>query len=434
MCCWNSIFRMMRPRHSSFVQVANDIPAMAFVSDVPVANRLVNDDVQIIDIPPVEVHDVETEQGGRAKCLKHLIKKNHANYSVLYHNLQFDNHTPHILSSAYLLGATEQQLRRLYEVESRGMAPWRDPPAEVTDRNWRDLLGQKEYQKGFLDYLEHLLASEFSNDWKKVVQHVMFKGEKPLISGVIGGLGHPLIHLGYAYEMNSRDIAMEAVTLTAVQYNYLHKYFDDKKYTTPPAWQSNSPLEILHRVNQDKRFDALFQWPAISNIDRLFEKHEDLVLEYWNAWDLADPVEQFEKSQEAAVALLVSTVKPSSHAYSFFIVHLLTTSHAVRILLPMVPAKFHIQIVRSWWLLTLAGYIAHLRPTIDPGNVDVDLKGRTWTWVEDQALNSAYATDAHFVKALRAMKEAARTWGDEKEQYLAAAVTFASNFRGWVFS
>lgn len=246
---------------------------------------------------------------------------------------------------------------------------------------------------------------------------------------------------------------MEAVTLTAVQYNYLHKYFDDKKYTTPPAWRSNSPLEILLRVTQDKRFDALFQRPALSNIDRLFEKHEDLVLEYWNAWDLTDPVEQFEKSQEAAVALLVSTVKPSSHAYSFFIVHLLTTSHAVRILLPRVPAKFHIPLVRSWWLLTLAGYIAHLRPTIDPGNVDVDLKGRTWTWVEDQALNSAYATDAHYVKggcnigcgvlelsnadssvALRAMKEAARTWGDEHEQYLAAAVTFASNFRGWVFT
>lgn len=191
MCCWNSIFRMIRPRHSSFIQVANDIPAMTFVSDVPVANRLVNDDVQIIDIPSVEVHDVETEQGGRAKCLKHLIKKNHANYSVLYHQLQFDNHTPHILSSAYLLGATEQQLHRLYEVESRGMAPWRDPPAEVTDRNWRDLLGQKEYQKGYLDYFEHLLASEFSHDWEKVVEHVMFKGEKPLISGVIGGRTSP---------------------------------------------------------------------------------------------------------------------------------------------------------------------------------------------------------------------------------------------------
>ena len=252
--------------------------------------------------------------------------------------------------------------------------------------------------------------------------------------------------------MNSKDIAMEALTLTAVQYNYLHKYLDDKKYTKPPAWQSVSPLEILDKVAGDKRFDKLFSEPAFSNVDTLFKKHEDLVLEYWNAWALTDPVKQFEMSQEAAVALLVATVRPSTHSYSFFIVHLLTTSHAVRILLPCIPAKFHVPLVRQWWLLTLAVYVAHLRPKIDPDNVETDLKGRTWTDVEDQAVNSVYATDAHYVRgtmthrntglvavanevtALRAMKEAAMTWGDVHERYLAAALTFIDNFRGWVFN
>lgn len=191
---------------------------------------------------------------------------------------------------------------------------------------------------------------------------------------------------------------MEALTLSAVQYNYLHKYIDDKQYTRPSTWQSKSPVEILDKLASDKRFDKLFGEPGFDNIDALFEKHEDLVMEYWNAWDLTDPVEQFRLSQEAAVALLVATVRPGTHAYSFFIVHILTTSHAVRVLLPFIPAKFHVSLVRGWWLLTLAVYIAHLRPKIDPDNVESDLKGRGWTYVEDQAVNSPYATDSHYVK------------------------------------
>lgn len=31
------------------------------------------------------------------------------------------------------------------------------------------------------------------------------------------------------------------------------------------------------------------------------------------------------------------------------------------------------------------------------------------------------------------MKEAAKTWGDEDQQYLRAAVTFVNNFQGWDF-
>lgn len=34
--------------------------------------------------------------------------------------------------------------------------------------------------------------------------------------------------------------------------------------------------------------------------------------------------------------------------------------------------------------------------------------------------------------AIRAIREAARTWGDVHERYLRAAVTFVDNFYGWV--
>jgi hypothetical protein len=212
-------------------------------------------------------------------------------------------------------------------------------------------------------------------------------------------VGHPLIHLGYAFEMNCKDIAMEALGLAATQYNFLHKYLDDPGYSKLVSYKSASILELLGSLRDDDRFDNLFDGPGFENIDRLFDKHESLVLEYWNAWTIDEPARQFEHSQEVAVALLVATVPPGTHAYNFFIVHLLTTSHAVRILLPFLPARFHVSLVREWWLLTLAVYIAFQRPKIDPDYVDRSGPiNKNWAYVENKGLTSAWSTDAHYVK------------------------------------
>lgn len=217
--------------------------------------------------------------------------------------------------------------------------------------------------------------------------------------------------------MSSKEIATEALGLASVQYNYLHKYIDDKSYTKPASFSSTSIRELLSKLAEDQRFDGLFKEPGFENVDLLFEKHESLILEYWNAWSINDPVKQFQESQEAAVALLVETVAPGTHSYNFFTCHLLTTSHAIRILLPSMPAKYHVNLVRQWWLLTLAVYIAELRPKIDPDYVPGGVGTKNWGYVEDKALNSPYLADAHYVKGryhVRSSHEklfSANTWG-----------------------
>lgn len=189
---------------------------------------------------------------------------------------------------------------------------------------------------------------------------------------------------------------MESLAMAAAVYSPYHKYIDNPSYTKPSTYTSTSPLEILHKVASDTRFDGLFTNRGYSNIPILFKKHESLLLEYWNAWSITDPNKQFQDSQEAAMALLTQTVLPGTHAYDFFIVHTLTTSHAIRILIPLIPKKFHISLIRQWWLLTLAVYIAQLRPNI---RKDIETKpSKGWKYVEDKAVNGPWATDAHYVK------------------------------------
>lgn len=201
---------------------------------------------------------------------------------------------------------------------------------------------------------------------------------------------------------------MEALGLVCIEYNFLHKYLDDKSYTKPSTFRSGSPLELITKLAKDDRFNSLPKNSSVDDMEEIFTEHEALVLEYWNAWVIDDPLKQFELSQEAAVALLVATVRPGTHAFDFLLVHLLTTSHAVRVLLPFFPENYRITLVREWWLLVLAIFILKGRPLPDPDNVDHELKGKTWKYVEDKALNSAWSKDAHFVKGKNSAKNSSQ--------------------------
>ncbi|KAG6005416.1 hypothetical protein E4U21_000196 [Claviceps maximensis] len=386
---------------------------------------------QAIDVPPVEVHHVETNPDRRARSLKHLLKANHVNYSVVYSQLRFDNHNAHILSSAYLLGATPNQLHDIYEDQVKELEAWTPSPAELMDSDWMDFLGDARYQRAYIDYYEDQLAMEYAYDWKKLAEHFLFSSEKPLVHGLICGLGHPLIQLGYAYEVDSKEIATEALTLASVQQNFLYDYSSDASHVKKSPIASNSVLDLLFEMTKDEDLDSLPEDLEFRDLESIFKENEDVVMKYWNAWDLSDPVTAFKNSQRAAVALLVTAVDSTARDYNFFVVHLLTTSHAVRILLPFFPARHHKGLLQQWWLLVIAVYVIKGRPRLIPENVDTDLHGRDWKYVQDKALTSSHSNDAHYVKAIRAMIELARTWGDDDEYYLRAAATFVDNFHGW---
>jgi hypothetical protein len=161
----------------------------SLLSYVPLVKRLVAPRRQevAIDIPPVQVKAIEADPGKGPRTLKHLLKANHVNHSIIYHNLQFDNHMPHILCSAYLLGAEPSHLHRVYEVEAESLEPWHDSPNEILQEDWRDYLGDKHYQRAYVDFFEDALAMRYKYDWRKVVEEYLLKGAEPLVNGLIGG-------------------------------------------------------------------------------------------------------------------------------------------------------------------------------------------------------------------------------------------------------
>ena len=176
--------------------------------------------------------------------------------------------------------------------------------------------------------------------------------------------------------MSSRTVAVEALGLAACFHNEWHVFLDDPKYTKPAKNPTDSLFNILSRAAEDPKFDNISDQPGSDNIEKILGSEEmaAAALEHWNSWDLKKPTEQFAESQKVAVALLVAAQSKQDERYDFFAVHLLTSSHAVRTLLPILPSKHHIPLVRQWWLFTLLVYISQLRPKINIDNIKlVDL-------------------------------------------------------------
>ncbi|OQE37328.1 hypothetical protein PENCOP_c010G02443 [Penicillium coprophilum] len=386
---------------------------------------------QAIDLPPVDVHETEAAQDKPARALKHLLKLNHVENS-LFDRQNFPNQLMHLLSSSFLQGADADTLGRLYEKEVSNLVKWKESPAEITTLDWRGHLGCRGYDRAFVDFFEDEMVN-LNYDWKEVVAEYLFTGKEPMFDSIMASLGLPLIHLAYAVEMDSREVAMEALGLAATCYNGIYKSLEDPKNSKNEAtYESKSLFAILDIVREDESLGGLFSTPGSDNLNTLFVSRNAMLLNHWKAWKIENPVEQFRESQELAAALLVGTAVDSTGHYDWFFALNLATSHAVRVMLPFIPPQFQIYLLRQWWLICIGIYVAQLRPEIKMDQIrNYDLNGKDWEWVAQKAVNGEFSSDVYFVTTTRALKGLASTWGDSDSYFLKAAVRFATEFKGW---
>ena len=243
-------------------------------------------------------------------------------------------------------------------------------------------------------------------------------------------MAHPFIHLAYAYEFEKGEVATEALSLGATEYDFLHRYID-QRVPNNSTYKTTSLAEILIKVQQDKRFDEFFDVPGFQNIYAAVGWGEKFILEHFNALEMEDPVRTLENFVDTAVLVAISNGDPETQ-YDFFLAHVLTVAHALRVLWPYFPADRRETILREYALWTITVYTAQLRRPLDKGKIDaVQLKGHDWAWVVEQALKSESFFDSHFVKVVRALKVSAETYGEKDGYYLKAAVKYVSEYKGW---
>ncbi|KAF7585245.1 hypothetical protein BBP40_011596, partial [Aspergillus hancockii] len=318
-----------------------------------------------VDLAPLPTFYLTSLPDERSKTLLSLLQQNHQDYAVLFEpKLLFHNHMPHMLGTAYLLGFPQDKLIKAYQNEAQHLKKLDSGLIRtgVTRNNWRDFFGKKKYTAAYMDFFDQEISNH-QGDWKSVVTEYLFRTPQPLIHGFVGGLGHPMIHLAYAYEFCSPEIATEALSLGCTERDPIHRYLDTP-YPDTSTYKSTSAKAILQRVHDDPRFSNLFSIPGYANLAAIFPKAESAILEHWNAWDIVKPAAQLKELMQVAGVLLIES-RTEAGEYDFFLAHALTVGHAVRVLLPVFPGEWRVDVMRQFWLFVLSVYVAQLRPGVD---------------------------------------------------------------------
>jgi hypothetical protein len=361
--------------------------------------------------------------------LNKLLAHSFANYQILFNELVFHNHNAHHLGSLYLLGASDDKLEKTYETMCKELDPYEKSPHEITLSNWRDYLGNKHFCQGYRDFFNEQLKTN-ENNWQTKFTELLLANEKqPLINSVISGLGHPLIHIGYAFELDNQFVGIEALAMTAVCYNYLHEVVDQLK---PPTSPSKSAIEIFKNIRSDTRL-PIYDTPGVNNLESTVKDQADLVLSHYNQWKMNQ--ENLEKTIEELFDLTVylygATHKPNEIEFDFFLVHLLTSMHAIRIIHPHINnPQISERILLEFFYFAIVIYISQLRPEINESFINdykIDEKNNTWDYVIDRTLNTKLIEDAHAVKVIRALRDAEKAYGNKNNFYLKTAIKTVDN-------
>jgi hypothetical protein len=219
--------------------------------------------------------------------------------------------------------------------------------------------------------------------------------------------GQPLIHMALAFELSSKTLAIEALAMACCRHD--PNAVDDQ---SPDVSSKRTPMEILDLISKETTVD--------DSPDVNFRDHRRLLLKYRNSLDMSNAKELLEQLQRLAVSLLLCSMengKPDE-----LLSMLVASSHAVRVLLPLTPAKLQRSLLQQLWQLILAVCLVRSRSSAGhaPSKTTVG-----WKLVEEQACADD-KLDAWTLAAIRATRQAAETWGDADGYFLAAATKLSA--------
>jgi Questin oxidase-like len=147
------------------------------------------------------------------------------------------SHIVHHLLAKYAVGADSDVLNAAYDTDKVVQLPAYPSPGPITVDNWRDHLGNEDYyqayftffaasllEKGIAKSLEGYVYSKPANyDDQREKEG---KEQPKMFSRFIGGIYHPIIHVGYGLEFGMLGIIAEGIhvliTFANVIINELH--------------------------------------------------------------------------------------------------------------------------------------------------------------------------------------------------------------------
>ncbi|ORY98912.1 hypothetical protein BCR43DRAFT_471384 [Syncephalastrum racemosum] len=407
------------------------------------------------------------------KLAEDLLLKNHREHNIFFNEKGFHNHLTHHFLAAYSWGASPQRLQQIYD--SHASYQRQMPPLlkhELTRSNFQSDLGKREAYASYL----RLFSNEIENNGMiPTIRRYVFSGD--MLSRTLGGAFHPIIHLGYAVEFDLPGLAAEGLamaTCTEARFSQIPKLQSAQDYKIPApaanaastardmmsqvtnefasrvgfgnkdekpkpiekddvgfdlqkALESNPILKLANAIREDKELDGIVTYDNPNKFDATIQSEvaTKKVKEAAGKWTIQENpagVQQGLKDLYTAAMMMLgaSGIRGGDIKFDFFLMHALTSIHAIHTLLPHLTPREGVLLLQGHAIATLTYFISRGRPQL---RVDEVLNYRQeekeaslenpWFDIFDRSIR---AEEPHTIKVARACALGQIIYGHDKFQ------------------
>lgn len=341
------------------------------------------------------------------KLVAELLEKDANEHHIIFDDRGFHNHLTHMLLADYSLGASEKRLREIYKQEEQMQRP---KPLKHKDFKWTEHLGDSKY---YTDYLDFMLEEVEELGPVGAIEKYAFEEKNNMIARLLGGVYHPMIHIGYGLEFGIDGMVAEGLATMCI-HNDLNKGLIPQEIQLAKD-SSTSALDLAKAMVEDKRFDSIksagpFKFMA-------FYKQPELVLEYVSKWSLSpDKEELLKKVRELmilGVAVYAGPQSPNKEPLlDFFLMHVLTSTLFLPVFVQQLSPELGMSFLRGKLAMDLAHFAGRNRPPLylDRFTSWTTKYTKSWSEIFELAVNH---DDEHFPKVIRALKQA-EIWDSEE--------------------
>ncbi|KAJ3784471.1 hypothetical protein GGU10DRAFT_357737 [Lentinula aff. detonsa] len=354
-------------------------------------------------------------------ALRELLQENHERWHIFFNDIGFHNHISHRLLALWALGADEEVLKAAFKFDSMPdkERPAFSSPERITLANFHDHLRDEKYFSAYLHFFTDIVVAE-NRDVSSVLEEFVFTGQSadtvktqeengrdlqpPLLISFFEGLLHALIHVGYGLEFGLSGMIVEGLALASVHrptpgFETLvwssHKTLDHKGDKSKVDVENlisgfNQSLGIdSHEARDVHAFTVLariMKDPAMEvkkvNAEDIFAilsenggETSKSLRRYADQWSIytSEPESVQRKIEELQwMNVLIFAVagfkklKSGEFRADFYLMHLVTTSLFLPSLVAHLPLSSQEVLLRSYFAISLAIYVARGRPKIDP--------------------------------------------------------------------
>ncbi|KAG7441451.1 uncharacterized protein BT62DRAFT_907957 [Guyanagaster necrorhizus] len=332
-------------------------------------------------------------------ALQSVLRDNHDKWHIFFNDKRLHNHITHHVLAVWALGASKEIIEAVYHEDIPCQKPAIKSPGPITAENFNAHLGDEKYfdaymsffkekiaEKGTASVLEAFVFSESVNS-----DEAMDGNQQPgMLNRLLGGLVHPMIHLGYGLEFGLPGMVVEGMSPATVHYDILQNLLPYSALASVAASdalaEKATSLETPHQPSGKKgthAFDVLarvvkdhtLRIPPSNDenaIETTVQANGEALFRYTNQWtlDLSDPKEINRKIEELqwmnTIIYAIGGSRPGKKFYAdFFLMHLVTSALFLPSLVTFLSTTSQALLLRGYMAVSFAWWISRGRPGFD---------------------------------------------------------------------